>query len=132
MATSNNQGNARAFSALVGHQYMSLTTFRKNGNPVPTPVWFAQRDDKLYVMTLSDAYKVARVRANAQVEVAPCTMRGELLGSSAEAMARVLDDAEGKSADQALTQKYGLMKRLFAFASRVRGGKYVYLEITPM
>lgn len=51
--------------------YLALTTFRRNGAPVATPVWFAQEDQRLYIMTGADTGKVRRIRNNAQVEVAP-------------------------------------------------------------
>jgi PPOX class probable F420-dependent enzyme len=71
-----------SFSTMEGQAFLSLTTFRKNGAPVATPVWFAQEGDKLYVMTGTNTGKVRRIHHNAQVEVAPCTLNGELLGAS--------------------------------------------------
>jgi general stress protein 26 len=50
-----------------GKKYISLTTFRKNGVGVPTPVWFGENGDKLYVMTRSDMGKVKRIRNNPAV-----------------------------------------------------------------
>jgi PPOX class probable F420-dependent enzyme len=126
------QDQTRSFLNLQGHQYMSLTTFRKTGQPVPTPVWFAQSGENLYVMTSPDSGKVKRIRSNAQVEVAPCTRSGEVLGASAEAAARVLSPEEAQVAKRALDHKYGLQKKFFEMMGRMRGGQSVYLEITPM
>jgi hypothetical protein len=64
-----------------GQKYISLTTVRKNGQKVATPVWFGEDGDKLYVMTISKMGKVKRIRNNPLVEVAPCTMRGKLTGA---------------------------------------------------
>lgn len=111
---------------------MSLTTFRKTGAPVPTPVWFAQHGDKLFVMTQANAGKVKRIRNNAQVEVAPCDMRGTLLGTSVEAMARILPPDQTAAAKAALNKKYGWQKRAFDLMNRMRGTDMVYLEIAPM
>ena len=63
---------------IQGRKYISLTTFRKTGQAVPTPVWFGEDDGKLYVMSRSDSGKSKRVRNNPQVRVAPCTMRGKV------------------------------------------------------
>ena len=71
------------FPALRGHQYALLTTFRKSGQPVPTPVWFAEDGGKVYVYTRSDSGKVKRIRAGGRVELAPCDARGTLLGPAA-------------------------------------------------
>ena len=47
-----------------GRKYISLTTFRKNGTGVATPVWFGEEDEKLYVMTLNKMGKMKRIRNN--------------------------------------------------------------------
>jgi PPOX class probable F420-dependent enzyme len=121
-----------AFPHLRGHSFMCLTSFRKSGEAVPTTVWFAQQDDKLYVMTLAAAGKVTRIRHNAMVEVAPCTGRGEILGDAAEAMARVLPASEEQTARRALNQKYGVQMFFFALYIKLRRRQMVYLEISPM
>jgi hypothetical protein len=120
------------FPHLHGHQFMSLTTFRKSGEAVPTPVWFAQVDDKLYVMTEASTGKVKRIRQNAMVEVAPCTVRGDLRGDSAEGMARILHPHEEATARRALNRKYGIQKFFYDLYLTLRRAHTVYLEITPM
>ena len=50
-----------SFAALRGHKYISLVTFRRNGQAVPTPVWFAEQDGRLYIMTRSDSWKYKRL-----------------------------------------------------------------------
>ena len=67
--------------AIRGQKYISLTTFRKTGEKVATPVWFGEDGDKLYVMTRSDMGKTKRIRNNPQVTVAPCTVRGKVTGA---------------------------------------------------
>lgn len=124
--------NSAAFPALAGHQYMRLTTFRKSGEAVPTPVWFAQDGDHLYVTTDPDSGKVKRIRNNAQVEVAPCDMRGTPLGDSAEAMARILTGDESTVALAALKRKYGWQFRVFGAFGSLRRQTRVFLDITPM
>jgi PPOX class probable F420-dependent enzyme len=126
-----------AFQNLQGQQYMSLVTFRKTGEAVPTPVWFAQIGDRLYMLTSENAGKVKRIRNNPNVTVAPCTVRGEVLGEALPAKARILtDSSEIQTAIQALNRKYGLFKRLFDLANTVsrlfrRGtaAERVYLEL---
>ncbi|MDZ4766563.1 MAG: PPOX class F420-dependent oxidoreductase [Chloroflexota bacterium] len=121
-----------SFLHLQGHQYMSLTTFRKNGQPVPTPVWFAQVGDKLYVVTQGESGKVKRIKYNAQVEVAPCDVRGSILGGLHEAMARILPPADFQHGNRALSQKYGLPYRLFKLMWTIQRKAPVFLEIMPM
>ena len=61
---------------LEGHKNINLTTFRKSGNEVPTPVWFVVLEGKLYVRTEASSGKVKRIRNNGRVEPAPSTVRG--------------------------------------------------------
>ena len=112
-----------SFSSLDGHQYISLTTFRKNGQPVPTPVWFAHHNGKLVLFTLVGTGKLKRLVHTSRVTVAPCTMSGKLLGEAVEGTARILTaPAERKAADDTLNRKYGLMKRALNLLNRLRGG----------
>ena len=93
-------------SAIRGQKYISLTTFRKNGVAVPTPVWFGEEAGKLYVMTRSDMGKTKRVRNNPEVRVAPCTIRGKLTGAEFAASARLLPPEEHAHARQTIIRKY--------------------------
>jgi len=97
-------------SAIHDQKYISLTTFRKTGVGVATPVWFGEEDGKLYVMTKSNLGKTKRVRNNPQVRVAPCTMSGKVTGSEFPATARILPPEDHKRARQTLTRKYWLAK----------------------
>jgi PPOX class probable F420-dependent enzyme len=92
--------------AIRGQKYISLTTFRKNGAKIATPVWFGEDGDKLYVMTRSDMGKTKRIRNNPQVTIAPCTMRGKVIGPEFAASARILPLEEHARARQAINRKY--------------------------
>ncbi len=109
------------------HLYMSLTTFRKNGDPVPTPVWFARVGERLFVMTQGRSGKVKRLAQNSRVMVAPCTMNGALLGPAIEARGEVISHPDRIAlADGALSAKYGAEKARFdAMGTAGR----VYIEI---
>jgi uncharacterized protein len=100
-----------------GQKYISLTTFRKTGAAVATPVWFGEQDDKLYVMTRSDMGKTKRIRNNSQVRVAPCTIRGKVTGPEFAATARLLPPEDFARARQPIDRKY-LMARLTSPFSR--------------
>jgi len=97
-------------SAIRGQKYISLSTFRKNGAKIATPVWFGEEGDKLYVMTRSDLGKTKRVRNNAQVTVAPCTIRGKVTGPESAATARILPLEEHNHARQTVNRKYWLAR----------------------
>jgi PPOX class probable F420-dependent enzyme len=113
-------------SEIQGQKYIQLTTFRKNGSAVPTPVWFAEDKDngKLYLKTRADSGKTKRIRNNPQVRVAPCTIRGKVTGPEFSASARILPPEDWPRANQAINRKYW-MARLSLWNK-----KNVYLEIS--
>lgn len=95
------------------NKYLNLATYRKNGNLVPTPVWFVQDQDGLYVRTIANSGKVKRVRNNPQVQVAVCDARGNLLGDWFPARAQLVDEETAKKVNSWLRKKYGLQKLFF-------------------
>jgi PPOX class probable F420-dependent enzyme len=97
-------------ASIHGQKYISLTTFRKTGAGVATPVWFGEEDGKLYVMTRSDMGKAKRIRNNPQVRVAPCTIRGTVTGAEIAATARILPPQEQAGARQAINRKYWMAR----------------------
>jgi hypothetical protein len=112
-----------------GHKYISLTTLRKTGKGVATPVWFVQREGKLCVWTLADSGKVKRLRNNSRITLAPCTMRGKILGPALEGEARVVSPEEKEEARLLFVKKYGWQMHFFAFLHR--NHERAVVEITP-
>ena len=79
---------------ISGQRYISLATFRKNGTPVYTPVWFGEENGHLYVMTASKTGKAKRLGNNPEVRIAPSTMRGKVTGPEFSARVRFLKPEE--------------------------------------
>jgi uncharacterized protein len=96
--------------AIHNQKYILLTTFRKTGVGVATPVWFGEEDGKLYIMTRSDMGKTKRIRNNPQIKVAPCTIRGKVTGPEFAATARILPLEEHSRARQAINRKYWMAR----------------------
>jgi len=109
-----------------GQKYISLVSFRKNGAAIPTPVWFGEKDGKLYMMTRSDSGKFKRIRNNPQVRVAPCTMRGKVTGPEFAATARILPPEDWPRARKTIQQKYWLTRIPFVWS---KTNVYVEIEI---
>ncbi|WP_020524429.1 PPOX class F420-dependent oxidoreductase [Catelliglobosispora koreensis] len=103
--------------------YALVTTFRKNGNPVPTPVWIVPFEDGLGVWTVPHFGKVKRIRKNPAVTVATCDLRGNNAGPSMSGTASLLDFAGTQQVRAAIRRKYGLVGRLTLLGSRIRRGK---------
>jgi len=111
--------SGQKLSQFAGEKYLNLETYRKNGAAVATPVWFAEDADILYVYSLADAGKVKRIRNNPRVRVIPCDIRGKPKGEWVEGRAQFLDAADAKAAHRLLDKKYGLIKRIGGFYSKL-------------
>ena len=123
--------NNEPFPQLHKQQFMNLTTYRKNGQPVVTTVWFAQVGDKLYGMSEPQAGKCKRIRNNPNVSVAPSTYAGKVLGAAASGLARILPEVEASVAARALDKKYGLQMTFFKIYMKVRRVPQAFWEIKP-
>jgi PPOX class probable F420-dependent enzyme len=110
-------------------RYLNLETYRKNGTPVATPMWFAEHDGVLYVYSRAEAGKVKRLRQNPSVRVVPCTAGGTPVGSWVTGTARILDDKEASVGHQLLNAKYGWLKRFGDVVSRLRNRARVVMAI---
>jgi len=108
-----------------GQKYLCLTTLRKTGIGVVTPVWFAERDDKLYVRTRIESGKSKRIRNNPTVKVAPCTIRGKVIGPEFSGKARILPREQSRMAKEAINRKY-FLARLSLWDSK---NEYLEIEI---
>lgn len=112
------------------HQYISLETYRKSGEAVRTPVWFAQEGDRLFVWTQGQSGKAKRIRRSGQVRVAPSDRVGKPLGEFVEAQAVVapVETELYQYGNRLMDKKYGLMKKAFEVMG---GGKVerVIIEI---
>ncbi|MCS6802065.1 MAG: PPOX class F420-dependent oxidoreductase [Chloroflexota bacterium] len=121
------------FPNLGASPYLSLTTFRRSGEPVATPVWFAREGDRLVLLTRAGAGKLKRIAHTPRVLVAPCDVRGRVTGETAEGRARLLPPEQAEAARKAILKKYGLLGWLFVTLERMRrSSQTVYFEIRPL
>lgn len=96
--------------AIRGQRFISLTTYRKNGAGVRTPLWFGEDLGNLYIMTRSYTGKIKRVRNISQARVAACTFRGKVTGPEFAAHARILPSEDHARARATITRKYWLAR----------------------
>jgi uncharacterized protein len=108
-------------SMLAGHQYINLETYRKNGQPIATPVWFTLDRDRVLVVTRSGTGKVKRLKNNQRVRVMPCGMRGEPKGGWTEGQARFTAPEDFERALQQRSKKYGFKAKLAGLFSSGKG-----------
>lgn len=111
------------FERVTESKYVLLTTFRKDGTPVATPLWAALDGERLLVWTVTDSYKVKRIKRNPSVTVAVCDARGNPKGEPVTAKAEILDGPGTDRARDAIARRYGIIGWLAMKGSLLRRGK---------
>jgi uncharacterized protein len=116
-------------------RYIALTTYRRDGRPVTTPVWAVALGGKLYVVTTRGSGKARRVAVTGRVRFASCNMSGSrILSEWQEGTGRIVQDQAPRSeALAALRRKYSWQLSLAMLVYRLRGvhRDRVVLELTP-
>ena len=119
--------------------YVSLTTFRRTGVPVATPVWAAPDGETLVIWTRADSGKVKRLRHTARVTLAPCDVRGRVEGPTVDGVAEFVPAGEQAQALAALRRTYGLKftlgnatARLWHRVLRRPGQRHELIRIRPV
>src|SRR5215475_543692 len=116
-------------TSFATQRYLNLESFKRDGTPVQTPVWFAEEQGVLYVYTLANAGKVKRIRRNSRIRIAPCTMRGTVIGPWVEAEATIVDATTAAHGHALLRHKYGWMKGIGDLFSRLLHRERVVIAI---
>lgn len=112
-----------AFGQAGTAKYVQLTTFRKDGTPVAAPLWAALDGDRLLMWTVTDSWKVKRLRKNPAVIVQACDLRGkETYGEPVHGTATILDQAGSDHARKVITKKYGILGWITVKGSVLRRG----------
>lgn len=125
----------------VPGKYLSLTTYRRDGSPVSTPVWFVEDGGRLFVTTAADSYKAKRLRRNPAAMVSPCTARGVPTADAIPVVVEFLPAREHDRVDRLMAKKYRadriLILPVYRLVMKLRGklraepGSGAYLAITP-
>jgi PPOX class probable F420-dependent enzyme len=127
------------FAAFRDQKYLSLETFKKSGEGVKTPVWFAAdpaadlsgEGARLYIYTIGNTGKVKRIRNNGRVKIAPCTLKGVPLGEWADAQAEIVTGQAASEAMRLLNRKYFPWKQLLGFFALFSRRERVVMTIRP-
>jgi PPOX class probable F420-dependent enzyme len=90
----------------IAGKYLSITSYRRDGTGVATPVWFVTEDDQLLVITAVGSGKVKRIRRNPFVTVAASSARGRLRGEPIAARAELLPSTEVERVKRLMGRKY--------------------------
>ena len=121
-----------AFEPFRRRQTALLTTYKRDGTPVATPVTIAVEGERAFVRTWDRAWKARRMRNNPDVLVAPSTMRGRSTGDAMPARSRLLDGEEARRAARALARRQPILQGvLVPLAHRVMRYRTLHYELTP-
>jgi uncharacterized protein len=126
------------FSAFREQKYLSLETFRRSGEGVKTPVWFAadpkvditSEGARLFVYTIGVSGKVKRIRNNGHVKIAPCTARGRVIGPWQDARAQIITGEEAARGMVLINKKYSPLTYVLSFFASFRPRPRVVMSIT--
>lgn len=127
------------FAAFRNQKYLSLETFKKSGEGVKTPVWFAADPNtdvgtggaRLFVYTIGVSGKVKRIRNNNRVKIAPCSMRGDVKGEWHEARAEFVTGDEATRGMGLINRKYSPWTYVLGFFARFRKQPRIVMVISP-
>jgi PPOX class probable F420-dependent enzyme len=110
-----------------------LTTYKRDGTPVATPVTIAVDGDRAYVRTFDSAGKAKRMRNNPDVQVAPSTVRGRPTGDAIAARSRLLDGEEATRAARAIAHRQPILQGvLVPLYHRLMRYRTLHYELTTL
>jgi len=129
-----------SFSQFADQKYLNLESFKKSGDGVRTPVWFAHdpatnlasREAILFGYTTGVSGKIKRIRNNPRVKIAPCDMRGGLKGDWVDARAEILNGEEAVRGMALLNKKYFPWKQLLGFFALFSNRERIVFVIRPV
>ncbi len=123
----------RLLEPFVSQWTVLLTTYKRDGTPIGTPVNIAVDGERAFVRTFDTAWKLKRIRNHPEVEVAPSTRRGKSTGPAIRAHARVFEGEESAYAGRLLARKHPMLHRfLVPLIHRLRGNETIHIELRPL
>lgn len=117
----------------VDQRTVLLTTYKRDGTGVGTPVHIAVDGTRAFVRTWDTTWKLKRIRNNPEVEIGPCTAGGRPTGPAIRARATVLEGGESAYAGEMLAHKYPILHGILTpLVHRLRGNQTVHIELKPL
>ena len=113
-------------SSFLNQKYVNLETYKKDGTPVRTPVWFMIDSDIVYVVTREKTGKVKRLKNNQNIRIVPCSFKGKPESEWIKGIAQNVTGEEAEKAIKLRKKKYGFSARLTGLFSSQKGNPIVY------
>lgn len=115
--------------SLVEGRFISLCTFKKNGDRIDTPVIYGITNNEILVSTKSFTSKLKRLKNNPNVIFYPCNGRGDRKGNDIKGIAKILPKEDEKYAYDAIKKKNGIIFRIWRASGKLRRQKFVFISI---
>lgn len=110
----------------LDQKYINLETYKKDGTPIRTPVWFVIGNDLIYVITRESTGKVKRLKHNQDVRIVPCSFKGQSKNEWVKGKAEIITGEEADKAIKLRKKKYGMFARLTGIFTSQKGNLIVY------
>ena len=110
----------------LDQKYINLETYKKDGTPIRTPVWFVIDKNLIYVITRDSTGKVKRLRNNQDVRTVPCSFKGEAKNEWVKGKTQMITGEEADKAIKLRKKKYGMSARLIGLFTSQKGNLVVY------
>jgi uncharacterized protein len=125
--------NSSVLRPFAGRRTALLTTYKRDGTPVATPVTIAVDGERAFVRTWHTSGKAKRLRNNLEIEIAPATMAGKATGPAIHARARLLDGGEARRAARAIARRQRILQGvLVPLTHRLKRVRTLHYEVTPV
>ena len=110
----------------LDQKYINLETYKKDGTPIRTPVWFVIDKNLIYVITRDSTGKVKRLGNNQNVRIVPCSFKGEPKNEWVKGAAEKIRGEEADKVIKLRKKKYGMFARLIGIFTSKKGNTVVY------
>ena len=110
----------------LDQKYINLETYKNDGTPIRTPVWFVIDKDLIYVITRDSTGKVKRLANNQDVQIVSCSFKGEPKNEWIKGKAEKITGEEAKIVIKLRKKKYGISARLIGLFTSQKGNLIVY------
>ncbi len=110
----------------LDQKYINLETYKKDGTPIRTPVWFVIDKNLIYVITRDSTGKVKRLGNNQNVRIVPCSFKGEPKNEWVKGAAEKIRGEEADKVIKLRKKKYGMFARLIGIFTSQKGNIVVY------
>ena len=110
----------------LDQKYINLETYKNDGTPIRTPVWFVIDKELIYIITRDSTGKVKRLGNNQNVRIVPCSFKGEPKNDWVKGKTEMITGEEADEIIKLRKKKYRMLVRLTGIFTSQKGNLVVY------